>query len=156
VDFSLRQWLVIVVLIAGFAVAAVVVSRGGDSVDEHGVQAEPITEPRVDEVAWCALLAPLPRWGGILDGSAGGDDPDHVANLQPALEEVQAVAPTALAIDIARLLDLVLLTKQALDDSDSLGDALAVASAQTDQPRVRAAVATLDDALVACGHSPVG
>lgn len=155
-DFSWRQWLVIVLLIAGFAVAAFVVSRGGESTDEHGVQAEPITEPQVDEAAWCALLAPLPRWGGILDGSADGDNPGHLANLQPALEEVQAVAPTVLAIDIARLLDLVLLTKQALDDADSLDDALAAASAQTDQPRVRAAVATLDDALGACGHAPVG
>ena len=156
-DFSLRQWLVIVVLVAGFAVAAVAVSRGGEtSVDEHGVQAEAVTEPRVDERAWCALLAPVGAWGGILDGSAAGDDADDVVNLQAALSEAQAVAPTALAIEMARLLDLVLLTKQALSDSGSLEDALADASAQTDQARVTAAVSSLDDALAGCGHDPLG
>ncbi len=154
-DFSPRQWIVIAVLIVGFGAAAVAVSNNTGSLDNEPAPGAS-AEPTVDEIAWCSLLAPVSTWGGILDGSAEGDNRGDVENLQIALEEARTVAPTELGIKMARLLDLALLTRLALVDNTSLDAALSRAQAQTDQPRVSAAVEALDAALQACGHDRVG
>jgi len=150
VNFSPRQWLIVIVLAAGFIGAALWVSSG----DPVAVDADD-TPAVVDEVALCAALGQVSAWGGILDGSADGDDPGDVANLRAALAEVRDAAPVDLAIDIARLLDLTMLTDLALTGDATLTDALAVGSAQTDQERVAEAAGRLNDAIVDCGHTAV-
>lgn len=143
---TLRQWIVVAVLAAGFIIAAIVVADGGSApVDET---------PDFDEVAWCQAASAISAWGGILDGSADDADPDDVVNLHTALQEARLQAPIDVQIEIARLADLVMLTRQELD-TGTVADALARARQQTDQPRVDAAVAAVSEALVECGHPPL-
>jgi hypothetical protein len=150
VNFSPRQWLIVIVLAAVFIGAALWIS----SADPEVVDADD-TPAEVDEVALCAALGQVSAWGGILDGSADGDDPGDVANLRAALTEARDVAPVDLTIDIARLLDLTMLTDLALTGDATLAEALAAGSAQTDEQRVTEAAGRLNDAIVNCGHAAV-
>ncbi len=150
VDFSPRQWLIVIALAAGFIGAAVWIS----SSDPVIVDADD-TAAGVDEVALCSALGQVSAWGGILDGSADGDDPRDVANLRVALNKARGAAPVDLAIDIARLLDFTMLTDLALTDDATLTDALAVGTSQTDQERVTEATERVNAAIVDCGHDAV-
>ena len=132
----------------GFVVLAFAVSR-----DDSGGPAE--TAAEFDEVVWCQAANAISAWGGILDGSAIGDEADDVPNLRRALTDARAVAPANLRVDIARLIDLALLTDNAIDDGLDLETALAQADDQTDQVRVAQAAVKVSEALVACGHAPV-
>lgn len=144
-DFSLRQWLTLVLTVVVFIVAALIV-RGTAS--DPGVEERPF-----DEVAWCQSANAVSTWRSVLDGSAAGDTGDDLLNLRTALNEAQSVAPPALRTDVARLYDFVLLTTQANRRSDGdLAAALRDAQGNTDQVRVQAAIANVDEAVVACGH----
>lgn len=150
VNFSPTQWLIVIVLAAGFIGAALwLSSTDSDDGANTGVVAQ------VDEVAVCAALGQVSAWGSILDGSADGDDPGDVANLRAALAEARDLAPVDLAIDIARLLDLAMLTDLSLTDDATLTGALAAGSAQTDPERVAEAIGRVNDAIVGCGHAGV-
>lgn len=149
-NFSPRQWIIVIALAAAFIGTALwFASAGPDVVDADDATAV------VDEVAMCAALGQVSAWGSILDGSAEGDDPRDVANLRVALVAARDVTPVDLSIDIARLLDLTMLTDLALTDDATLIDALASGSAQTDTERVSEAAARVNDAVVSCGHEPV-
>ncbi len=142
---TVRQWAIVAALAAGFIVAAIVVADGGSApVDDATVD--------FDEVAWCRTAGAISAWGGVLDGSA--DDADDVTNLLTALQDARFRAPLDLQVDVARLADLVMLTRQELDTS-TVADALERAKEQTDQPRVEQAVTAVSDALVDCGHPPL-
>ncbi len=142
---TVRQWAIVAALAAGFIVAAIVVADGGSApVDDATVD--------FDEVAWCRTAGAISAWGGVLDGSA--DDADDVTNLLTALQDARFRAPLDLQLDVARLADLVMLTRQELDTSN-VADALERAKEQTDQPRVEQAVTAVRDALVDCGHPPL-
>ncbi len=148
-NFSVRQWTIISVLAAVFVVAALLVSRGNET---------PVTDAvaEFDQVAWCQATNAIGAWGAILDGSAAGDDPGDITNLRRALADARAVAPLDLSIDIARLMDLSLLVDSALADGLDLEAALAKAQDQTDTDRVATATRRVSDALLACGHAPLG
>jgi len=140
--------MVISVLAAVFVIAAVVVSRGDDTGSAE-------TRDDFDEVAWCQAANAIGAWGGILDGSASGDDASDITNLRRALTDARVVAPAELRIDIARLIDLGLLVDSALADGLELEAALAKGRGQTDPERLAEATRRVSDALVACGHEPV-
>ena len=140
VNFSPTQWLIVIVLAAGFIGAALwLSSTDSDDGANTGVVA----------------LGQVSAWGSILDGYADGDDPGDVANLRAALAEARDLAPVDLAIDIARLLDLTMLTDLSLTDNATLTGALAAGSAQTDPERVAEATGRVNDAIVGCGHAGV-
>lgn len=148
-NFTLRQWAIIVALAAGFIGAAILVSNGdGPAVDETPVE--------FDEVVWCEAANAISRWSSVLDGSAEGDSIDDVRNLRQALADGRLVAPQALSFEIARLQDFALLVEQGNEAAGDLAAGLVSAQANVDTERVAEAVAALDDALVACGHDPVG
>lgn len=140
--------MVVSVLAAVFVIAAVVVSRGDDT-----GSAETLDD--FDEVAWCRAANAIGAWGGILDGSAAGDDAGDISNLRRALTDARAVAPAELRIDIARLIDLGLLVDSALADGLDLEAALAKGRGQTDPDRLAASTGRVSDALVTCGHGPL-
>lgn len=149
-NFSPRQWLIVIVLAAGFLGAALwFASADPEIVDADDTPAE------VDEVALCAALGQVSAWGSILDGSVEGDDAGDVANLRIALAEARNAAPVELAIDISRLLDLTMLTDLALTDDATLSEALAAGSAQTDSERVTEAAGRVNTAIIGCGHGAV-
>ena len=143
----MRQWILVLVLGIGFIAAAIAVSADGS--DDRGNVA-----PEFDDIGWCRAAGAVQRCGGILDLEAENASPDDLTNLALALEEAQLIAPPDLLAPIARLLDLVHLTIGALDDS-TIADALPLALTPTDQPRVEAAVAELNAAIVECGHPPL-
>jgi len=147
-NLTVRQWTVVSVLAAVFVIAAVVLSRG----DDTGA-AEPLDD--FDEVAWCQAANAIGAWGGILDGSAAGDDAGDITNLRRALTDARVVAPAELRIDIARLIDLGLLVDSALAGGLGLEAALAEGRGQTDPDRLADSIGRVSDALVACGHEPV-
>lgn len=148
-NLTVRQWTIVSVLAAGFIVAAWLVSSGGGG---GGI----VESEDFDEVAWCQTANALSTWGGILDGSADGDDAGELPNLRRALDDARTVGPLALRVDFARIADLALLTDNALADGLSLADALAQAQGQTDGDRVAEALGRVDEAIVDCGHEPVG
>jgi hypothetical protein len=150
VNFSLSQWLIVIVLAAGFIGSALWLSSTGSG---EIASTDVVTE--VDEDAVCAVLGQVSAWGSILDGSADGDDPGDVANLRTALADARHLTPVDLSIDLARLLDLAMLTDLALADDVTLTEALAAGSSQTDPERVAEAVGRVNDAIVECGHAPV-
>lgn len=144
---TLRQWAIVAALAAGFIVAAIVVADGGSApVDDATVD--------FDEVAWCRTAGAISAWGGVLDGSADEADRGDIVNLHTALLDARLQAPPELQIEVARLADLVMLTRQELDTS-TVTDALERAGEQTDQPRVEVAVSAVSDALVDCGFPPL-
>lgn len=151
-NLTVRQWSIIAVLAAGFIIAAVIVARdpGTSSSGSVGQGDEPF-----DEVVWCQAAGAVSRWGGVLDGSAVGDDADDIVNLQRALDDGRSASPLDLTIDFARIIDLALLIEQGLDSETDLSAALSRAQAQTDLPRVEEAVGRISDALVECGHDPL-
>ena len=150
VNFSLRQWAVLVALSAVFIVAAVVIASD-----------EPSPSPTAgdetfDEILWCETANALSRWNTILDGSLAGDSLDELINLEMTLDEARSVAPVELRTDVARLFDYALLTVQAIERNDGDLDAgLADAKGNTDQNRVNEAIERVNDAVVACGHDPI-
>ncbi len=148
-NLTVRQWAIVSILAAGFFAAAWLVSQG----DGGGATTE---SEDFDEVVWCQTANALSTWGGILDGSAEGDDPGDLTNLRRALDDARSVGPLALRVDFARLADLAQLTDSALADGLSLADALTQAQGQTDQERVAEALDRVDEAIVECGHDPVG
>lgn len=144
-DFSPKQWVAIVVTVAAFVTAALII-RGGSS--GNGV-----ADVSYDDVAWCETANALSRWRSVLDGSADGDTEDELLNLRAALDDARSVAPPAIRTDVARLYDFVLLTGQANRRSNGdLTAALADAERNTDQPRVQSAITVVDQAVTACGH----
>ena len=147
-NLTVRQWTIISLVAAVFVAAAVLVSRGNDNGPSDATT-------DFDDVAWCQAANAIGAWGGILDGSASGDDAGDIANLRRALTDAQAAAPAELRIDIARLIDLGLLVDSALAGGLDLEAALANAHGQTDPERVVEATRRVSDALVACGHDPV-
>lgn len=148
-NFTPRQWLIVIALAATFLGAAAWYA----SADPIIIDADD-TVAEVDEVALCAALGQVSAWGGILDGSAEGDDSGDVANLRVALNEARGLAPVDLAIDLARLLDLTMLTDLALTDDATLTQALATGAAQTDPERVAEAMDRVNEAIIDCGHPP--
>ena len=147
-NFTLRQWAIIVVLVAGFIAAAILVSN------DDGPPAEETT-PEFDEGVWCEAANAISRWSSILDGSAGDDSLDDVRNLRQALADGRIVAPEALSFEIARLQDFALLVEQGGETEGDLAAGLVSAQANVDTERVAEAIAALDAALTDCGHDPV-
>ncbi len=151
VNFTLRQWAIIVGLSAAFIVTALVVAR-----DDPAPSTAVAGEASFDEVVWCESANAISRWGTILDGSLAGDTLDDLVNLRVTLDEARGVAPEALRTDLARLYDYALLTVQAIERNDGDLDAgLAAAKDNTDQNRVNEAIARVNDAVVDCGHPPL-
>ena len=150
VNFTLRQWAVIVGLAAGFIVAAVLL---GDS-DDGDAAGDPIGE--FDEVVWCEAANAISAWSSVLDGSVDGDSLDDVRNLRQALDDARPLAPADLGFDLARLQDFALLVEQGAEREGDLAAGLAPAQANTDPPRVAEAIDRVDGALVACGHPAIG
>ncbi len=150
-NLTIRQWTIISVLAGAFIAAALVVARGNTGGDAAGT-----VDTTVDDVTWCALLQPVSAWGGILDGSAEGDDANELTNLGRAVEEARSKGRVGSRPDLARVADLILLTEVALDEGLGLGDALIEAQGQTDQDRVAEAIDRIDSELIDCGHDPVG
>ena len=148
-NFTLRQWAVIVVLAAGFIGAAILISN------TDGPPAAVEEAPDFDEVAWCEAANAISRWSSVLDMSADGDSIDDVRNLRQALADGRLVAPVELSFEIARLQDFALLVDQANDVEADLAAALTAAQGNVDTDRVAQAIAALDDELTACGHAPV-
>ena len=149
-NFTLRQWAIIAGLAAAFIVAAVLVSN---SDGPAAVSDEPV---EFDEVVWCEAANAVSRWSSVLDGSADGDSIDDVRNLRQALSDARPVAPDTLGFEIARLMDFTLLVDQGHEREGDLAAGLESARANVDTERVGQAVAAVDDALVACGHDPIG
>ena len=147
-NFTLRQWAIIVVLVAGFIAAAILVSN------DDGPPAEETTT-EFDEVVWCEAANAISRWSSILDGSADDDSLDDVRNLRQALADGRTVAPEALSFEIARLQDFALLVEQGGETEGDLAAGLVSAQANVDTARVAEAIAALDAALTDCGHDPV-
>ncbi len=148
-NFTLRQWAIIVILVVGFIGAAVLISSNDSPVaDESAAE--------LDEVMWCEAANAISRWSSILDGSADGDSVNDVRNLRQALADGRLVAPQELSFEIARLQDFALLVEQGEEAKGDLAAGLASAQANVDTERVAQAIAALDDALRVCGHDPVG
>ena len=148
-NFTLRQWAIIVIMVAGFIGAAILISSSdGPIADENAAE--------FDEAVWCEAANAISRWSSILDGSADGDSVNEVRNLRQALADGRLVAPQELSFEIARLQDFALLVKQGEEAKGDLAAGLASAQANVDTERVAQAIAALDDALRVCGHDPVG
>ncbi len=149
-NFTLRQWAILVALSALFIGGAVLVSQ------DEPAPSSAIDEVAFDEVVWCETANALSRWRSMLDGSLAGDSLDDVLNLRTTLDEARSVAPPVLRTDIARLYDYALLTVQAIERNDGDLDAgLADAKGNTDQNRVTEATGRVSDAVVDCGHAPL-
>lgn len=149
-NFTLRQWGVIVALAAVFIGAAILVSNSG------GGSATQQEAPEFDEVVWCEAANAMSQWSSVLDGSVAGDSIDDVRNLRQALDDGRRVAPADLTFEIARLQDFTLLVEQATERTGDLSAGLADAEGNVDTARVADAIAALDEAIVACGHAPLG
>lgn len=148
-NFTLRQWSIIVVLVAGFITAAVFISN------TDGPAATVDGPVEFDEVVWCEAANAISAWSSVLDGSADGDSVDDVRNLRQALADARPVAPTELGFDIARLQDFALLVEQGEERERNLAAGLARAQANVDTERVAAAIDALSDAVAECGHAPI-
>lgn len=148
-NFTLRQWAIIVVLAAAFIGAAILVSNSDGPAASDGERAD------FDEVVWCEAANAISRWSSILDGSAAGDSTDDVRNLRQALADGRPVAPQALSFEIARLQDFALLVEQGSEATGDLAAGLLTAQGNIDTERVAEAITALDDALGVCGHDPV-
>ncbi len=144
VNFTLRQWAVIVVLAAGFIVAAILVSSSAEPVADEALA-------DFDNIVWCEAANAIRQWSSILDGSADGDSIDDVRNLRRALADGRVVAPLELGFEIARLQDFAMLVEQGDEVEGDLVAGLDSAQNNVDRERVAQAVAALDDALSACG-----
>ena len=142
-----RQWIIVAVLAAGFIIAAILVA--GDPAPRAADA--PVD---FDEEAWCRAAGAIGARSGILGGRAADTDADEMLDLHNALIDARPKAPPELQFEIARMIDLVMLTRQALD-SWTVAEALEIARAQTDRPRVDAALDAVSDALVDCGHPPL-
>lgn len=149
-NFTLRQWAVIVALAAAFIGAAVVVSDPGEP------RSRIEEAPPFDEVVWCAAANAVSRWSGVLDGDADGDTLDDVRNLRRALDDARPVAPAELGFEIARLQDFAMLVEQGAERDGSLTAGIANAEDNTDPERVAEAVRFVDGAITACGHPSIG
>lgn len=149
-NFTLRQWAIIAGLAAAFVITAILVSNSDGPV---AVDDEPAA---FDEVVWCEAANAISRWSSVLDGSADGDSIDDVRNLRQSLTDGRPVSPADLSFEIARLMDFTLLVEQGNEREGDLSAGLDSARANVDTERVATAIAALDEALVACGHDPVG
>ncbi len=147
-NLTVRQWLIIGFIAACFIAAAIVVSNG----NRRGVDGV----SQFDEVVWCESANAISVWRSILDGSTDGDTGDDVANLRETLTKARSVAPSALKVDLARLLDFVMLTDLAFRDLGNLEIAVKEGRSQTDQAQVAEALDRVSAALVACGSDPLG
>ncbi len=143
-NFTLRQWSIIVVLAASFIATAILMSRGEDpAVEETAIE--------FDEVVWCEAANAIRRWSSILDGSADGDSIDDVRNLRRALADGRLVTPQELGFEIARLQDFAMLVEQGDKVEGDLAAGLVSAQGNVDTERVASAVAALNNALGECG-----
>ncbi|MEO0493240.1 MAG: hypothetical protein AAF081_07480 [Actinomycetota bacterium] len=148
-NFTLRQWGVIVALSAVFIVAAIVISN--DTTAPEAIEVE-----EFDEVVWCETTNAISTWRSILDGSVDGDSLDDIVNLQTTLDEARDVAPEELRTDVARLYDFALLMVQAVERADGdLEIGLLDAQSNTDQIRVQQAITALNASVEGCGHTPL-
>lgn len=133
-----RQWVVLLVLIVGFAVAALLVARSNDEL------------PPIDEEAWCTAAADLSGVDAIVSGTADDVEIADVTALLDALDASEEISPYAVRADIARLSDFVLVLGQSLAVTP-WPDAHGVALDQTDGDAVEAARAGLQVELEKCG-----
>jgi hypothetical protein len=140
--FTPRQWIILLVLITGFAITALAVRSDGSS-NEASL-------PPIDTAAWCSAAAGLEGTGGLFTGEATNATVAEVGAVKEAIFAVEVEAPWELRQGLARLGDLAQITKQELEVS-SWPDALSAARAQVDESIVDQALADLDDEMQTCG-----
>ena len=136
--FSVRQWLILIVLIAGFGVAAHVVSQGDTGA------------PEIDTAAWCGGADGLNGLGPLFDGTAADPAAADYDNAREALFTIENSAPFALRPGIARLADFALLAGQQVGRSGwPVGFDAARGMVEIDV--VDQAIADMETELRACG-----
>jgi len=147
VNFTLRQWGVIVGLSLFFFVTAYVVSQGEPEASTA------IDEKPFDEIVWCEKANALSQWRTFLDGSVDGDSANDIANLRNELDGARDIAPVELRPNMARLFDYSLLVTQAIERNDGdLDAALSEAQTSVDMERINESIGLLSESIVACGH----
>lgn len=105
-----RQILILLVLIAGFGIAAVVVSRGGAPAVVVGRGAG--GAPAVDEARWCSEAQRLEGVGPFFRGEVTDATVDEIDAVTQAIFAVETLAPGDLWSPLARLADFTLIAGQ--------------------------------------------
>jgi riboflavin biosynthesis pyrimidine reductase len=134
------------VLVATFAVAAVVVAGNGSGGDDGAAT--------FDEVAWCRAASGVSERAEVLEAGFDGDGEAAVVSLLVELETALSLAAADMRPHLARVNDVVVLVGENLASS-TVQDALADALVFTDAPRLDEAVAAVSAALTDCGHDPL-
>ena len=139
-NLSPRQWIVLIVLIAGFAIAALVVRRDD----------APANLPEIDTALWCSGAEALVGAGDLFSGEAADAAASDFDQAQGAIFEVENTAPWEIRLGLARIADLAHITREQLD-TVAWPDALDAARAQVDEPVVDQALVDLDAEMKLCG-----
>ena len=132
-----RQILILLVLIAGFGIAAFVVSRGEGEVSE------------VDQALWCNEARVLEGTGPLFRGEIDDATAEEIETLKVALFDVETIAPFDLWAHIARLADFAIIAGQQRAELD-WPDAYAAAR-ENKETVLDEAIGALDAELTTCG-----
>ena len=132
-----RQILILLVLIAGFGIAAVVVSRGEGEVSE------------VDQALWCNEARVLEGTGPLFRGEVDDATAEEIETLKFALFDVETIAPFDLWAHIGRLADFTLSAGQQRAELD--WPAAYEAARENKEAVLDEALAALEVELATCG-----
>lgn len=132
-----RQILVLLVLIAGFGIAAVVVSRG-----ESGA-------PAADQARWCSEAPRLEGVGPFFRGEVADATVEEIDDVTQAIFVVETLAPGDLWSSLARLADFTLIAGQQRAELD--WPAAYEAARENKEAVLDEALAALEIELATCG-----
>jgi hypothetical protein len=140
---SLRQWMIVGVLVLGFLIAALAVASGGDKA------------PQIDTAAWCSNAVGLEGVRPLLEGDVDVATAESFDDARYAFYAVEVLAPFEIRSDIARLADFTFITSQAFATSD-WPDAFEAARDNVDTVAVAESILAVDGELAACGVNFAG
>ena len=132
-----RQILILLVLIAGFGIAAFVVSRG-----ESGT-------PAADRARWCSEAPRLEGVGPFFRGEVADATVEEIDDVTQAIFAVETLAPGDLWSSLARLADFTLIAGQQRAELD--WPAAYEAARENKEAVLDEALASLEVELGACG-----
>lgn len=142
-QLSLRQWLVVLGLIVGFAIAAIAV-RGDSGTNETNL-------PPIDQAAWCTGATGLIGAGDLLDGQRAEASAVDFEAVKEAVYDVEVLAPWELRKGLSRIADFSIIARQQFDTAE-WPDAFAAARSQVDVTVVDQAIQDLRTEMSLCGH----
>ena len=143
-----RQILILLVLIAGFGIAAFVVSRGENGaavVVSRGASGA----PAADQARWCSEAPRLEGVGPFFRGEVADATVEEIDDVTQAIFAVETLAPGDLWSSLARLADFTLIAGQQRAELD--WPAAYEAARENKEAVLDEALASLEVELGACG-----